>query len=130
MSQLTIEPRQSVTSPALEKSRVIKASPGRVFGCAVQLGDGTGGSDTMPTGTYWLLLVDAAAVPGAGTVAPFGALQVDHAQGTRDLVSFGDEVGGIEAHVGCVLLLSTGANATTYAIPSGNWMQLVGGSFT
>jgi len=106
--------RTPVASQALVASQVLKAAPGTVFGITVQLGTAASGADTMATGTYYVLLLDAAAAPSSpATVAPKAVLVVDHTLGTRDLVSVGDEVGGLAMASGGVVVLST-TGPTTY----------------
>ncbi len=128
----------TVPAPVVQQARVASPSPvvgyttglvlsgaGKtVYGISVQTGTASGGADTMPTGTYYLMLLDAVSVPVSGTtsLSPLFVFPVDHVNGVRDNIVLGDEQGGFTVTLGAVFLLSSNTTITTYTSAAGSGM--------
>lgn len=113
-------PRTPVASSALGHALELLGAAGTVFGIIGDLGTAADGTDTMASGTYWILVVDATSEPGAGAVTPLLSRRVVHTLGVPQSFELGDEVGGVSVTTGAMLLLST-TGPGTYT-PAGAYM--------
>ncbi len=113
------------SATALEKSHVIKAAAGNLFGIVARL------DSTAPAGTYYFLVINAAALPANGAVTQLcGAVKVQHVLGVDDFVDieFIPQISGVAASLGIVLALST--TEFTLTLVGTAYMSLTGGSYT
>jgi hypothetical protein len=108
----------TTVSAAPASNLVVKASPGTFFSAACDI------DPTAPTATYYVLLIDAAALPVNGAVTLLAAIAVDHVLGARDSVSLTADAGGYACAAGIVVALSSTRPALTI---SGAFLWVNGG---
>lgn len=109
----------AITASALAASKVIKAAAGIHFSTQVQI------DATAPSATYYVQMINAAALPSNGAVTHLHAPQtVIHVSGVPDVVVFDDTGAPAAFTTGCVAALST----TQFTLTIGGAYLLVDGS--
>lgn len=112
----------TLVATALGTSQALTTTPRTVFGITGDLGTGLAGVDTMPSGVYWLVLVNLAAAPAPGVITPICSKRVIYTNGVPQEFWMGDEEGGLVLTVGATLLLTSAALPTTYTALAGSGM--------
>jgi hypothetical protein len=94
--------RTPAQNTALATSKVLKAAAGTFYGASVEI------DATAPTATYYILVLDAAALPANGAVTSLRSISVQHTSTFTDYIEFSDDrEAGIAFTTGCVVALST-----------------------
>lgn len=92
----------NAVSGALEASRVIKASAGTLERGYIEV------DQSAPTGRYYILFVNATAVPVDGAVTTFWpSITVEHTNGVTDRINIDNGDDPMYYSSGCVILIST-----------------------
>jgi hypothetical protein len=99
----------ATTSASLAAAQVLKSAAGILYEASCEL------DPSAPSGTYYVLVVDAATQPANGAVTLLRAVAVDHQQGIRDYVRIRAEQGGIAVTVGATVCLSSSRPTLTAA---------------
>lgn len=89
-------------SSALEASHVVKANAGNLRSLSVRL------DSTAPNGTYYVQIINAAALPSNGAVAMlYTPTKKIHTSGVDDVIGIDFTANGIHAITGIVVALSS-----------------------
>lgn len=116
--------KDTFVASGLAPFQTMKTSAGTFFSASCEIHPGA------TTGTYYLLVIDAAAPPGDGALAAgtlLAAVGVDHVNGVRDYQTIAADAGGFAVANGICIVLSTTRPSKT--IVGSNWLW-VNGSFT
>ena len=117
---------QTYSSVAYVASAVMLATAGRVYGVAVAI---------QAPGSYWLTILDAAAIPADGTditTASYKRVALMRVTTTAadQVVDVNFEIAGfpsdsgVRLAAGCVVLLSSTAPTSITGVASGMWINL------
>lgn len=104
------------SSTALEASRVIKASAGRLYELMGRV------DKTAPTADYWVLIMNAASLPADGAVTLLDHFKIVHTNGVDNFFDFNDPFGAYGSS-GLVVCLSTTEFTKTI---SGAYLSITG----